>query len=86
MVIYLDSFECPILFCSIIIFIITLLIIIIFFESQRYNFEYCYYTKITEFTEYILGKDELKRNYGVKNDEKKGGVEQIMNEKENMKR
>ena len=69
MVIYLDSFEYPILICSILIFIITLLIIIFFFESQRYNFEYCYYTKITEFTEYILGKEELKKNYRVKEED-----------------
>ena len=84
MVLYTDSFEYPILICIVIIFIITIIFIIFFFESQRFNFEYCFYTKITEFTEYILGKDELKRNYGVKNDEKKGGVEQIINEKENM--
>ena len=83
MVIYTDSFEYPLLICIIIIFIITVLFIVFFFESQRFNFEYCFYTKITEFTEYILGKDELKKNYGVKNDEKKG-VEQIINEKENM--
>ena len=82
MVIYFDSFECPILFCSIIIFIITLLIIIIFFENQRYNFEYYYYTKITEFTECILGKEELKKNYKVKKDEKKKNIESILAEKE----
>ena len=82
MVVYLDSFEYPILICSIIIFIITLLIIIFFFESQRYNFEYCYYTKITEFTEYILGKEELKRNYRVVEDEKKNNIESILTGKE----
>ena len=84
MVIYLDSFEYPILICSIIIFIITLLIIIFFFESQRYNFEYCYYTKITEFTEYILGKEELKKNYRVKEEEKKKNIESILAEKEDI--
>ena len=82
MVIYLYSFECPILFCSIIIFIITLLIILIFFKNQRYNFEYYYYTKITEFTECILGKEELKKNYKVKKDEKKKNIESILAEKE----
>ena len=39
-------------------------------------------TKITEFTECILGKEELKKNYKVKKDEKKKNIESILAEKE----
>ena len=82
MVIYSDSFELPILICSIIILVINILFIIFFFESQRFNFEYCFYTQITEFTEYILGKEELKRNYRIKDDDNKSKHEHILAEKE----
>ena len=82
MVIYLNTFEYPVLICSIIIFILTLLIIIFFFESQRFNFEYCFYSEITEFTEYILGKEQLRKNYSVKNDEMKNNMEPLLTEKE----
>ena len=82
MVIYLNSFEYPILICSIIILILTLLILIFFFESQRFNFEYCFYTRITEFTEYIIGKEELKKNYRVKCEEIKNNMEPMLTEKE----
>jgi hypothetical protein len=83
MIIYLNSFEYPILICSIIIFIIGILITIFFFDSQRFNFEYCYYTKITEFVEYILGKEVLLKYYKVKDDEIKNNIESILNEREN---
>ena len=83
MIIYLNSFEYPILICSIIIFIIGILITIFFFDSQRFNFEYCYYTKITEFVEYILGKEVLLKYYKVKDEEMKNNIESILNEREN---
>ena len=83
MVIYLNSFEYPILICSIGILFINILIIIFFFESQRFNFEYCFYSKITEFAEYIIGKEELKKNYRVKEEEIKNNMENILTEKEN---
>ena len=35
----------------------------IFYESQRFNFEYAYYTRITDFAIYILGEDKLKKKY-----------------------
>ena len=70
LVIYMNSFHFPILLITSAQLIIIILIIIYFFESQRYNFEYCFYSRITEFTEYILGKDELKLNYRVKDEEK----------------
>ncbi len=34
-----------------------------FYESQRFNFEYAFYTRITKFTKYILGEENLKKNY-----------------------
>ena len=85
MVIYLDSFHFPILIVTCLQFIIIILIIIFFFESQRFNFEYCFYSRITEFTEYILGKEELKTNYRVKDDELKNNVDMSSTiEKENV--
>ena len=36
---------------------------IFFYESQRFNFEYAYYTRITDFAIYILGEDKLKKKY-----------------------
>ena len=82
MVIYTNSFEYPILICSLVILIITILFIIFFYESQRYNFEYCYYSQITEFSKYILGNEELYKNYRVKSEENNNNIEQIMLEKE----
>ena len=82
MVIYLNSFEYPVLICSLVILILTLIILVFFFESQRFNFEYCFYTRITEFTEYIIGKEELKKNYRVKSDEIKNNLEPMLTEKE----
>ena len=82
LVIYTNSFEYPILICTLAILIITILFIIFFYESQRFNFEYCFYAQITEFSKYILGKEELNKNYRVKSDEIKNNMEQIMAEKE----
>ena len=70
LVIYMNSFHFPILLLAIAQLVIIILIIIFFYESQRFNFEYCFYSRITEFTEYILGKEELRINYRVKDDEK----------------
>ena len=84
MTIYLNSFHFPILICSIIISIITIFIIIFFFESQRFNFEYCFYSQITEFTEYIIGKNELNKNYKVKEEIINNNMESHINEKENV--
>ena len=36
---------------------------IFFYESQRFNFEYAFYTRITDFAIYILGEEKLKKNY-----------------------
>ena len=85
MVIYINSFLIPILIITIIQLIIIILILIFFFESQRFNFEYCFYSRITEFTEYILGKEELKNNYRVRDDELKNNVDMSNTlEKENI--
>ena len=82
MVIYTNSFEYPILICSLVILIITVLFIIFFYESQRYNFEYCFYSQITEFSKYILGNEELYKNYRVKSEENNNNMEYLMVEKE----
>ena len=85
LVIYLNSFLIPILIITILQLIIIILIIIFFFESQRFNFEYCFYSRITEFTEYILGKEELKMNYRVKDEDLKNNVDMSATlEKENI--
>ena len=85
LIIYIDSFYIPILIISIFQLIIIILIIIFFYESQRINFEYCFYSRITEFTEYILGKEELKSNYRVKDEDLKNNVDMSVTvEKENM--
>ena len=85
MVIYLDSFHFPILIVAGFQFIIIILIMIFFFESQRFNFEYCFYSRITEFAEYILGKEELKSFYRVKDDDLKNNVDMSATiEKENI--
>ena len=83
MVVYTNSFEYPILICSAVILIITVLFIIFFYESQRYNFEYCFYSQITEFSTYIVGKEELNKNYRVESKESNNNMEQINTEKEN---
>ena len=44
-------------------FCMILILMFGFYESQRFNFEYSFYTRITEFTAYILGWDNLKYNY-----------------------
>lgn len=44
--------------------LITIILFCVFFwESQRFHFEYALYTRITLFTKYILGEENLKRNY-----------------------
>ena len=84
LVIYTNSFEYPVLICSLIMLIITIFFAIFFFESQRFNFEYCFYTQITEFAQYILGKEELKELYKKKDDDPKNNLEQMFTEKEKM--
>ena len=85
LIIYIDSFYIPILIISSFQLIIIILIIIFFYESQRFNFEFCFYSRITEFTEYILGKEELKSNYKVKDEDLKNNVDMSVTlEKENM--
>ena len=59
----LDSFHYPILGLSCVQFCMILILMFGFYESQRFNFEYSFYTRITEFTAYILGWDNLKYNY-----------------------
>ena len=85
LVIYINSFHIPIIIISGLQLIIIILILIFFFESQRFNFEYSFYSRITEFTEYILGKDELRINYSVKDEESKNNGDASMTlERENM--
>ena len=84
LVIYMNSFHFPILLITIAQLIIIILIILFFYESQRYNFEYCFYSRITEFTEYILGKDELRIHYRVRDDEKNTVDMSTTIEKENI--
>ena len=85
LVIYINSFHIPIIIISGLQLIIIILIMIYLFESQRFNFEYSFYSRITEFTEYILGKDELRINYKVKEEDlKNNGDMSVILEKENM--
>lgn len=84
LVIYTDSFYYPILIIAILQFIIILIIYLFFFESQRFNFEYCYYSKITDFTEYLIGKENLRNNYRIKEVDPKNN-NFLNNEKENSK-
>lgn len=58
-----DSFPFFISILCILQFILIIIFWIFFYESQRFNFEYAFYTKITDFTIYILGEDNLKKNY-----------------------
>ena len=63
MMTFFDSFH----FFMLVLCALQLLLILIFsfgfYESQRFNFEYAFYTRITNFTIYILGEDNLKKNY-----------------------
>ena len=63
MIITLNSFHFFMSIICIFQFILTIIFIIFFYESQRFNFEYAYYTRITDFAVYILGEDKLKKNY-----------------------
>ena len=65
MMTFFDSFQFLLsILCS-----FQLLLIIIFsfgfYESQRFNFEYAFYTRITNFAIYILGEDNLRKNYSA---------------------
>ena len=65
MMTFFDSFH---FFMSVLCSLQFLLIIIFwigFYESQRFNFEYAFYTRITKFTIYILGEENLKKNYSA---------------------
>ena len=85
LIIYTNSYHYAIIILTSALIIINIIIIIFFYESQRFNFEYCYYSRITEFTEYILGKEELKNNYKVKDEDLKNNADMSTTiEKENM--
>ena len=79
MMTYFDSFH---FFISVLCTFQLALIIIFwygFYESQRFNFEYAFYTRITKFTIYILGEDNLKKNYSA---DFKSIIDKNNNEKE----
>jgi len=63
MIFNLDSFHVFMLILCICQFVLIIIFTIFFYESQRFNFEYAYYTRITEFAVYILGENKLKNNY-----------------------
>ena len=59
----LDKFHSFMLIVCVLQFILIILFTIFFYESQRFNFEYAYYTRITDFAVYILGEENLKKKY-----------------------
>ena len=59
----LNEFHSFMLVVCIIQFLLLVIFMIFFYESQRFNFEYAYYTRITDFAIYILGEDKLKKKY-----------------------
>lgn len=63
---FFNSFYYPLLVLSCIQFVMVIILAFCFFESQRFNFEYSFYTEITEFTAYILGWENLRNNYREK--------------------
>ena len=63
MMTYFDSFHFFMSIICVLQFILILIFSFSFYESQRFNFEYAFYTRITDFTIYILGEENLKRNY-----------------------
>ena len=63
MITSLDSFHFFMLIVCILQFLLIIIYTIFFYESQRFNFEYAYYTRITDFAIYILGEDKLKKKY-----------------------
>ena len=63
MITSLDSFHFFMLIVCILQFLLIIIYSIFFYESQRFNFEYAYYTRITDFAVYILGEDKLKKKY-----------------------
>ena len=63
MITSLDSFHFFMLIVCILQFLLIIIYTIFFYESQRFNFEYAYYTRITDFAVYILGEDKLKKKY-----------------------
>ena len=77
LLILFESFHFFMLILIIFQFILILIFCFIFYESQRFNFEYAFYTRITEFTIYILGEENLKRNYSgdFKSSNDKNGIE-----------
>ena len=62
----INYFHIPVLIISIIQFILFLIVLFLFYESQRFNFEYSYFHKITEFTENYIGKENLRNFYSEK--------------------
>jgi len=63
MITSLDSFHFFMLILCLLQFLLIIIFMIFFYESQRFNFEYAYYTRITDFAIYILGEDKLKKKY-----------------------
>ena len=59
----LDSFHTFMLIICLMQLILVIVFIICFYESQRFNFEYAFYTRITDFAVYILGEYKLKKYY-----------------------
>ena len=66
LIIILNCFHIPVLIISILQFILFFIVIFRFYESQRFNFEYSYFGKITEFTENYIGKENLRNFYSEK--------------------
>ena len=63
---FFNSFYYPLLVLSCVQLVMIFILAFGFFESQRFNFEYSFYTEITEFTAYILGWENLRNNYREK--------------------
>ena len=63
LIITLDSFYYFMIIVCMMQFILILVFIIFFYESQRFNFEYAFYNRITDFAIYILGENKLKKYY-----------------------
>ena len=63
MLTFLDSFHYLISLISTVQLGLVIIFGCGFYESQRFNFEYAFYTKITDFAIYILGEENLRKNY-----------------------
>lgn len=63
LVTFLNSFHYPILIISLILIVLCVILMLSFYESQRFYFEYSFYKEITDFTKYIIGPENLRLNY-----------------------